>query len=774
MKKNRLSESKTNHEAPYGGGSHLSYTSGSSDNNYQKKELPVSGFHDDSPISNPNEDVLNYGVFAKSIARCILGIRNANGGAIAIHGPWGAGKSSVINLVRHELEASDESLIIISFNCWHYRSEDGIVAGFFRELYLGLIEKSDGIRVNLRYIRKLGLYATTIASISSPLIGISWLSSIISSVSKFTNDIILEDQRIDTLQEKIGESLEKENKRILVIIDDIDRLSKEEVIAIFRVIKSVGRLRNVIYLLAYDRVVTERMIRQIYPFEGAHYLEKIIQASFDLPRLNESILIDMLSIKFDRIFGDELSKNSKRTNKIVNEIVIPEIKTPRDIYRLTNMLHVTYQLVEGKINVADFIALETIRLFRPHIYQKIQSNKAILIGSEDSALDEKGIEKFVGGVILGGEPKSSHFIWRKSLARIFPILDPESSEYIYGNVQKWSQERRVCSELDFDKYFSFSIVGDAVSDEEFQEFARQAGNSGYMASMLRTYSTAVDPRSGRTKVSFLLEKIARSAEHIDDDDVWELLITVYSASKDIRRHSNDRVKKFGHYVDNGDRIINLTKSIINTRGEYFDEFELMHLVYEAAPIDLLVRLACSIGEYAMRYSDDGSAANVKPKSRYYIDFDEDTKRLEENKSWRERKRAKVEKLRSYVIERISDSISDHSFFLNENLFDVLVNWKRIADNPHDIGEVLRATLKKSDKLVMEAAREFDNTLLLDFEDGELNQRRLDWINEFDDDDRFTTNLHNILRRSNLTKNDRDVAIQFIELIDGDEVSLVMS
>jgi predicted KAP-like P-loop ATPase len=75
-----------------------------------------------------------------------------------------------------------------------------------------------------------------------------------------------------------------------VIIDDIDRLSPEEAMAIFRMVKSVGHLPNITYLLVFDRELAEAAVKSKYPSEGPHFLEKIVQASFDVPAPNQTDL----------------------------------------------------------------------------------------------------------------------------------------------------------------------------------------------------------------------------------------------------------------------------------------------------------------------------------------------------------------------------------------------------------------------------------------------------------------------------------------------------
>ena len=88
---------------------------------------------------------------------------------------------------------------------------------------------------------------------------------------------------IEAQHKKVSELLAKVECRFLVIIDDIDRLSPDEAIEVFKLVKSVGQLSNVIYLLAFDRQLAERVVQDRFPSEGPHYLEKILQAAFEVP-----------------------------------------------------------------------------------------------------------------------------------------------------------------------------------------------------------------------------------------------------------------------------------------------------------------------------------------------------------------------------------------------------------------------------------------------------------------------------------------------------------
>jgi predicted KAP-like P-loop ATPase len=130
-------------------------------------------------------------------------------------------------------------------------------------------------------------------------------------------------------------------------------------------VKSIGRLPNVIYLLVFDRQLAELIVAEKYPSEGPHYLEKIIQASFDIPQPRHADLCQELLQQIDAICGSPEADDMVRFMNVFYDVIAPEIKTPRDLIRLTNTLSVTWPAVGGEVDRADFIGLETLRLLRP-------------------------------------------------------------------------------------------------------------------------------------------------------------------------------------------------------------------------------------------------------------------------------------------------------------------------------------------------------------------------------------------------------------------------
>lgn len=727
----------------------------------------MSNFIGDLPIEKLDQDKLGHSTLASSVAKCIMSIQKPNGGVIAISGPWGSGKSSMVNLIRHEIKKQESHPIIISFDSWCYRSEDGIINGFFQEFYSGLKSEIGSNKINLVPLKKLAARASGVSSLieigldslALPGFGaaVSKVKTAAASTYNVAKDIIGEPEGIEELRIQVCDMLEKIDNSILIVVDDIDRLSPEEAMSVFRLIKSIGRLTNVTYLIAHDRKVSEKMITKYYPYEGRQYLEKVVQANFDLPEPSTSDILSMLDERFNDIFGDVMFDHSMRIYKTVINTVIPEIKTPRDVHRLANILSVTYPAVEGKVDIADFIAIETFRLFQPKlhklIYHRRQSNSGVTGYPVSTPLFDSGTRDFriapdkevEENMLTGVKLK-----YKKSLVRLFPGIDGRVSNSREYNVQRWNQEKRVCSDLHFDTYFSFSAYGEVVSDEEYQEFCRLAGDEVAVKYALTNYLNVKD-KSGRTKTSYLLDKLAYGSHSIDNRDLKAFLIALYEEANTIRVAS-DSIRRFGRNLDTSDRIIELTKRILGNRKNEFEVFSTLKSIYESAPIDLLIRLAYFVHKnHDFKRQDDIVDVNNIDEEKIMMAKED------------------IDFLNEVVHSRICSAIEDGTAFEHNNMAVFLGSISVTLVDSEKFLELIKNTLKDSKQGVIESARKSNNLFMCDIGDNDLNIARSRWINQLDDDSEFESKLVAILKRTNLSEEDRIAANQLTNLLTAEYI-----
>lgn len=427
---------------------------------------------DDTPIDDPSEDRFGFTPFAKAISDCIRELDNSFGSVVAIYGPWGSGKSSAINLVRYNLFVDAKDINVINFAAWAYHSKGTLVAGFLTELSIGLspvLSKQKRAAIALRKIAaNLTGVGNLVGTIEPYATGSCFLRAI-THIIAFLNRSSKSNETNKDLQDRLARALRRERKRFLVIIDDLDRLSPEEALVVFRLIKSVGRLPNVVYLIAYDRDKTEKAVAERFPSEGSHYLEKIVQAGFELPNLDQHRLNDMMLGYLNDIASGLTDFDIVEFRRLFSWVVVPELKTPRDVIRLANTLLIVVKPIKNDVFFPDVMSLETLRIFRPGVYMSIRANKSRILNA--SRVDRRGNRKEhlkdIFRELLASEAEDSHKRRLEGvLIRLFPQLQGDSTSISHSETQLWKRQRRVCSREHFDTYFRFTVSPRTIPKEE--------------------------------------------------------------------------------------------------------------------------------------------------------------------------------------------------------------------------------------------------------------------------------------------------------------------
>ncbi len=694
----------------------------------------------DAPISRPDKDRLGIDPLAQTISKCILNLQYPVGSVVAIHGRWGSGKSSLINLVRHHLSGKAKELTVLEFQCWLYRSEEALAIGFFRELYASIRpELSDGEKANEAF-REIGarvapagpLLGAVTSVLASPIAG-----GIVSSASQALGSLIETNESDEVLRQKVVKALEKSNRRFLFVIDDIDRLSPEEALVIFRLIKSVGRLPNVIYLLAYDRSTTEKAVEERYPSEGAHYLEKIVQAGFDLPEPNQHKLIEMFESQIAEVLGDVDSNSQVHYGNMFHAVVAPEIRTPRDVLRLSNALKITFPAVRGEVDPTDFLALETLRLFRPKVYQALRSQKSVLVGLGQvwHRREQDNIAEQYEQLFLGKEPESDRSMLKDGLQRLFPPLQAIWSSTHPSISTEWSKARRACSAMHFDTYFQFSLSSYAVPQAEIQELLQRADQAEFVKSaFLGALGELL--AEGRSKASFLLDELACHARDMDIAKARPFLQALYPIANDLRIESDE--DRGLAWTNNRDRLLWLTKAVLLDRTELAERSEILFESLQNASLDWLVYVAHYV--FTDHWPPQEERAPARPEECLMSKDD-------------------AERINEVALQRIREAAKDGSIFEVKDLAFVLFRWRNMAgDGSDEVQEFCNAALEE-DLLIARFARAFLGKSSV-VQVGDHVRRiqddaKVNGIETLMDAGRFRARLSEALRDSRLSQDDND-------------------
>ncbi len=283
------------------------------------------------------------------------------------------------------------------------------------------------------------------------------------------------------LKADLGKSLEKLETPILVVIDDIDRLSAEETRLLFQLVKANADFPNMVYLLLFQRDIVEQQL-ETTTLNGRGFLEKIVQVSFDLPIIERTRLEKVLLAGLDKILGDA-GVNQRFDEQRWGNIFVGGLRafftTLREIHRYLGTLAFHASLFRNKgsfeVNPIDLIALEVLRVFEPGAYQRIANSKFEL--TERHGLHEEDRRKRTEAAvesILSQATESRRPHVRELLNELFPHV--QKIGYGDGFLEKWYRDLRVCHPDVFDRYFHLTIPEGDISQAGLDTIMSLAGD----------------------------------------------------------------------------------------------------------------------------------------------------------------------------------------------------------------------------------------------------------------------------------------------------------
>jgi hypothetical protein len=428
----------------------------------------------DAPLSASNKDQFQRWPFARRVARVIATRSDAENIVIGINGAWGEGKTTVFNFIEEELKLHPH-VITFRFNPWRFPDETKLIQDFFRSLAASVDKSIDTTREKLGSI--IGKYIAIPASLAGGGEAARAVSDILSSVE------------LEELKRRVETILNESGKRVVVLMDDIDRLDKHEIQTVFRLVKLVADFQNTAYVLAFDSEMVASALQERYSGRdvqaGQNFLEKIIQVPLDLPQIATSSLRAFCFGILETILRDAgIELNDDDARNFVRGFdagLMPRLKTPRMARRYGNILSFALPILHGEVNTVDLMLIEGIRIFYPRLYDCIRDNPGVFLGTgaewpgnEDR---DRRTQALVTAALAGfSAPESAGAA--ELLAQLFPMIQGAFGgvRYMQQSAQHWATERRVAAVDYFQRFFSYAIPDGQVSDAELAEFFRSLVN----------------------------------------------------------------------------------------------------------------------------------------------------------------------------------------------------------------------------------------------------------------------------------------------------------
>ncbi len=446
-------------------------------------------FASDAAIESRKEDRLNRYPFSEHLGNAILNWTNIETMVLGLYGEWGAGKSSIINLsleyiIKTTGKDNKTSPIIFRFNPWNFTEQNQLVTIFFSEL-----SKVIGFQGNSEQATEIGKKLLSYSKFFTPLTILAPFFPQFAELMKLPESTLkemgnatkewseLNDKDLSAIKAELYKQIIKLHRKIIIVIDDIDRLNNQEMRQIFQLVKMNANFPNTIYILSLDDQKVAAMLTED-KFPGKDYLEKIIQVPFHVPTIEKARLEKILFKELDSIIKPLLSKSTpfekKRWQDIYFEGLSGVFPSLRSVKRYINSLRFTIMLVPNEINIVDFMGIESLRVFFPEVYTHIAKNKTLFVGDvysidrDDRKAKVEKINKMVESV-----PESD----RKYVLHIIYKLFPQIANN-YGSEWQdiWEGQKFICSRYRYDRYFFLSVPEGQLPQQEINKLIVKSDN----------------------------------------------------------------------------------------------------------------------------------------------------------------------------------------------------------------------------------------------------------------------------------------------------------
>jgi len=424
-----------------------------------RKRATVTG---DNPVRSVDDDLLGRAVIARSFAQQVLALDTTEGIVVGILGAWGSGKTSLVNLARDEFEHA--GIPILDFNPWMFSGAEQLVESFFVEIAAQL-----KMRPGLAEVGKdLEDYGETFSGMAwLPLVG-PWIERGRGAVKIIAKILQRRKEGVGGRRAKLEKALVALDQPIIVVLDDIDRLSTSEIRDVFKLVRLTASFPNIIYVVAFDRLRVEQALAE-QGVPGRDYLEKILQVAVDLPPIPGHVLNQQIFSAIDSALANLENPgpfDDQVWPDVFMEIVRPLIRNMRDVRRYAAAIYGTVRALDGQIALADVLALEAVRVFLPDVFGRLHgaigglthTSELFYGGQSDSPHLKTQIDSLIEAA---GEHEG---VVRAIIDRLFPAAQrhiPGGSHYGTEWKAQWLKGRRVAHE-DILRLYLERIAGEGL------------------------------------------------------------------------------------------------------------------------------------------------------------------------------------------------------------------------------------------------------------------------------------------------------------------------
>lgn len=316
--------------------------------------------------------------------------------SIGIAGSWGSGKSTFYDAVKRKIE-TDGTFVLCEFKPWQILDSSKLASEFFLEFTKVLT--IDGEKQIQKDIAKYAQLLTIVPHVST-------YAKMFTSILDTKDDL-----SILALRNKIDERLGNSNTYVAVMIDDLDRLNKDELLGVMRIVRASANFKHVLFILTYDKSYFDKILKNE---QGKEYLKKIVNVEISLPPVEQYKYGILLQKSISNIYTEAITSSKMKRSLIAKHLVALDVLISeenrkaelsvlykylnnfRDIKRFSNhfglvLRHVVNSKLKDQLNFQDLFWLELLHYVDEDKYHQLKNNYTLLLRFNTSIPSEQQV-----------------------------------------------------------------------------------------------------------------------------------------------------------------------------------------------------------------------------------------------------------------------------------------------------------------------------------------------------------------------------------------------
>ena len=472
----------------------------------------IEGFVEDNSVLSYEDDHFKRTVAASEIASLIVKTNNKKSFAIGILGKYGSGKTSFLNLIN--LSLGDKNVLPISFDPWSVANPELIRREFF-DLLAGKAAEIDRKMSSLIYS-----YSRKLAGIDGrSQTWFNWIGFLRGSDSAQSSGEY----------EQINNMLKSTGRKVVVTIDDLDRLYAPEIIEVLKLVRNTASFSNVVYLVGFDKDYVQSAIGTMNG-NTIDYLDKIFQLEIPLPKYEKDDLLVRLQVSLKQILSEEhyhVFENTIIPNGFHNryeKAYSGILRQNRDVVRFLNSFKIAYNLIGKEVDFQCLLLLELIKFRFPDIYELIYSQSSKFL-SERSFFSTH--EQFYSPFLVKlKDIKDNANIKEETVFKTYveklgyseeevSILDGLFRSLFNGSeYYRPEQKNSISYPMYYEIYFRYRLSKNDLSNKEYQQ-AKASGEIPQFMSHCVNHGLHKE-----LMVRFMQEDITKDRRHFEQVVIW--------------------------------------------------------------------------------------------------------------------------------------------------------------------------------------------------------------------------------------------------------------